>query len=131
MKNVLRFIVFSADLEYRYLLYTVQMVVWSMTIAWDQLIVENILSAGIIVGSIYLEQWRHRRSQIKEERKTKGRIIMYLTDGLQKRLNFIDETHKYSDFKPFFTDMWDTIILAGKHALLPFELFQSLQRTYS
>jgi len=29
------------------------------------------------------------------------------------------------------TDMWDTIILAGKHALLPFELFQSLQRTYS
>jgi hypothetical protein len=27
--------------------------------------------------------------------------------------------------------MWDAIILAGKHALLPFELFQSLQRTYS
>jgi hypothetical protein len=77
-----------------------------------------------------LGQWGHRRSQIIEERKTKGRIIMYLTDGLQKRLNFIDETHKYSDFKPFFTDMWDAIILAGKHALLPFELFQSLQRTY-
>jgi hypothetical protein len=102
-----------------------------MTIVWDQLIVENILLAGIIVGSIYLEQWGHRRSQIIEERKTKGRIIMYLTDDLQKRLNFIDETHKYSDFKPFFTDMWDAIILAGKHALLPFELFQSLQRTYS
>jgi hypothetical protein len=56
---------------------------------------------------------------------------MYLTDDLQKRLNFIDETHRYSDFKPFFTDMWGAIILAGKHALLPFELFQSLQRTYS
>ena len=56
---------------------------------------------------------------------------MYLTDDLQKRLNFIDETHKYSDFKPFFTDMWDAIILTGKHALLPFELFQSLQPTYS
>jgi hypothetical protein len=102
-----------------------------MTIVWDQLIVENILLAGIIVGSIYLEQWGHRRSQIIEERKTKGRIIMYLTDDLQQRLNFIDETHKYNDFKPFFTDMWDAIILAGKHALLPFELFQSLQRTYS
>ncbi|MFY9871213.1 MAG: hypothetical protein WAK17_15970 [Candidatus Nitrosopolaris sp.] len=50
---------------------------------------------------------------------------------MQKRLNFIDETHQYSDYKPFFTDMWDAIILAGKHALLPFELFQSLQRTYS
>jgi hypothetical protein len=102
-----------------------------MTIVWDQLIVENILLAGIIVGSIYLEQWGHRRSQIIEERKTKGRIIMYLTDDLKQRLNFIDETHKYGDFKPFFTDMWDAIILAGKHALLPFELFQSLQRTYS
>jgi hypothetical protein len=98
---------------------------------WDQLIVENILLAGIIVGSIYLEQWGHTRSQIIEERKTKGRIIIYLADDLQKRLNFIDETHKYSDFKPFFTDMWDAVILAGKHALLPFELFQSLQRTYS
>jgi hypothetical protein len=56
---------------------------------------------------------------------------MYLADDLQKRLNFIDETHQYSDYKPFFTDMWDAIILAGKHVLLRFELFQSLQRTYS
>jgi len=54
---------------------------------------------------------------------------MYLTDDLQKRLNFIDETYQYNDYKPFFTDMWDAIILAGKHALLRFELFQSLQRT--
>lgn len=102
-----------------------------MTIVWDQLIVENILLAGIIVGSIYLEQWGHRRSQIGEEKESRRRIIMYVTDDLQKRLDFIDETHLYSDFKPFFTDMWDAIILAGKHALLPFELFQSLQRTYS
>lgn len=56
---------------------------------------------------------------------------MYLADDLQKRLNFIDETYQYNDYKPFFTDMWDAIILAGKHALLRFELFQSLQRTYS
>jgi hypothetical protein len=102
-----------------------------MTIVWDQLIVENILLAGIIVGSIYLEQWGHRRSQISEEKESRRRIIMYIADDLQKRLNFIDETHQYSDYKPFFTDMWDAIILAGKHALLPFELFQSLQRTYS
>jgi len=27
--------------------------------------------------------------------------------------------------------MWDAVILAGKHALLTFELFQSLQRSYS
>ncbi|MGB7638584.1 MAG: hypothetical protein WBL88_13555 [Nitrososphaeraceae archaeon] len=40
-----------------------------MTIVWDQLIVENTLLAGIIVGSIYLEQWGHKRSQINEERE--------------------------------------------------------------
>ena len=27
--------------------------------------------------------------------------------------------------------MWDAVILTGKQALLPFELFQNLQRTYS
>ena len=42
---------------------------------------------------------------------------MYLADDLQKRLNFIDETYQYSDYKPFFTDMW--AILA---ALLRFEI---------
>jgi hypothetical protein len=56
---------------------------------------------------------------------------MFIVDDLQKRLDFIEETYQYKDFKPFFTDMWDAIVLAGKHALLPFELFQSLQRTYS
>jgi hypothetical protein len=49
----------------------------------------------------------------------------------KKRLDFIEETYQYKDFKSFFTDMWDAIVLAGKHALLPFELFQSLQCTYS
>jgi hypothetical protein len=65
---------------------------WTMTIVWDQLIIENILLAGIIVGSIYLEQWGHRRSQIIEERNTKGQIIMYLTDDLQKRLSLMKRT---------------------------------------
>jgi hypothetical protein len=101
-----------------------------MTIAWDQLIVENILLAGIIVDSIYLEQWGHRRSQIIEERKTKGRIMMYLTDDFQK-----DSTSLMKSISTVILSLslqiWDAIILAGKHALLPFELFQSLQRTYS
>ena len=56
---------------------------------------------------------------------------MFIVDDLQKRLDFIEETYTYKDFKPLFTDMWDAIVLAGKHALLPFEIFQSLQRTYS
>jgi len=27
--------------------------------------------------------------------------------------------------------MWDAVILAGKHSLIPFNAFQNLQRTYS
>jgi hypothetical protein len=27
--------------------------------------------------------------------------------------------------------MWDAVILSGKQSLLPFELFQSIQRSYS
>ena len=92
---------------------------------------ENTLLAGIIVGSIYLELWGHKRSQRKEEKENTKRIMMFIVDDLQKRLDFIEETYQYKDFKPLFTDMWDAIVLAGKHALLPFELFQSLQRTYS
>jgi hypothetical protein len=102
-----------------------------LTIVWDQLIVENTLLAGIIIGSIYLELWGFKRSQIKEEKESTRRIMMFIVDDLQKRLHFIEETYQYKDFKPFFTDMWDAVVLAGKHALLPFELFQSLQRTYS
>ena len=92
---------------------------------------ENTLLAGIIVGSIYLELWGFKRSQLKEDKENTKRIMMFIADDLQKRLDFIEEIHEYKDFKPLFTDMWDAIILAGKHALLPFELFQSLQRTYS
>ena len=64
-------------------------------------------------------------------RKTRKNIIKFIENDLEQRLNFIEESLKYKDYKPFFTDMWDAVILAGKHALLSFELFQSLQRSYS
>jgi hypothetical protein len=43
----------------------------------------------------------------------------------------MDESLQFKYYKPFFTDMWDAVVLAGKHPLLPFSLFQNLQRTYS
>ena len=49
----------------------------------------------------------------------------------KQRLHFIEESLQYKDYKPFFTDMWDAIILSGKQSLLSFELFKSVQRTYS
>jgi hypothetical protein len=102
-----------------------------MVIEWDVVIVEMSLLAGIIYFSVYLEHWAYMRTQKKEEEKTRKNIIKFIENDLEQRLNFIEESLKYKDYKPFFTDMWDAVILAGKHALLSFELFQSLQRSYS
>ena len=46
-------------------------------------------------------------------------------------MRFIEESHQYKDYKPFFTDMWDAIILTGRHSLLSFETFEDLEHTYS
>jgi hypothetical protein len=72
---------------------------------WDQVVIENTLLAAIIVRSIYLEQWAHDRSHVKEEKQTKKRILLFTADDLQKKLDFIKETYQYNDYKPFFTDM--------------------------
>jgi hypothetical protein len=102
-----------------------------LAIEWDVIIVEMTLLAAIIYFSVYLEHWAYTRSQKQEEKKTRKNIMMFIKNDLEQRLHFIDESLQYKDYKPFFTDMWDAVVLAGKHALLPFELFQSLQRTYS
>ena len=102
-----------------------------MTIEWDVLIVEMSFLAAIIYFSVYLEHWVYTRSQKQEEKRTRRNIMMFIKNDLEQRLHFIEESLQYKDYKPFFTDMWDAVVLAGKHALLPFELFQILQRTYS
>ncbi len=33
--------------------------------------------------------------------------------------------------KPFITDMWDAVIIAGKQSLLDFKLFRNIQCAYS
>jgi hypothetical protein len=76
-----------------------------MVTEWDQVVIENTLLAAIIVGSIYLEQWAHDRSHVKEEKQTKKRILLFTADDLQKKLDFIKETYQYNDYKPFFKDM--------------------------
>jgi hypothetical protein len=102
-----------------------------MAIAWDYLSVELVLLAGIIYFSVYLEHGVYRRSQLKKDERTIKNIIRYIKDYLEHRLGFMEESFHYNDYKPFFTDMWDAVILSGKQSLLPFELFQSLQRSYS
>ena len=78
-----------------------------------------------------MEQWIHMRSERHLERKTAKNVIIFIKDDLEQRLRFIEECNQYGDYKPFFTDMWDSVVFAGKHTLISFELFQTIQRTYS
>ena len=100
-----------------------------MTIALDQVVVENTLLAAIIVGSIYLERWLEEKARRRKERETKKNTINFIINDLENKLRFIEESHQYKDYKPLFTDMWDAVILTGRHSLLPFEIFEDLQHT--
>jgi hypothetical protein len=102
-----------------------------LAIEWDSLIVEMVLFAAIIYFSVYLEHWAYSRSQRQEGKRTRMNIMRFIRGDLERRLRFINESLQYKDFKLFFTDMWDAVVLAGKHALLHFELFQSLHSAYS
>ena len=90
-----------------------------------------VILAEIIWFAVYIEHWNWRRIEREKERKEKKYLIFFIDNDLTQRLRFIDESLKFKDYKPFFTDMWDAVVLAGKHPLLPFVLFQNLQRTYS
>lgn len=102
-----------------------------MVIAWDQVLIENILLATIIVGSIYFERWLEEKARRRKETETKKKTIIFVINDLENKLRFKEESNQYKDYKPFFTDMWDAIILTGRHSLLSFETFEDLQHTYS
>ena len=102
-----------------------------LAIEWDYLFVEMVLLAGIIWFTVYLEHWSYKRSQREQDKQTKNNLFIFIKDDLEQRLHFIDESLQYRDYKPFFTDMWDAIILSGNHSLVSFELFKNIQRTYS
>lgn len=103
----------------------------NILIQWDSLVIEMLLLAAIIWFAVYLEHWTYRRSEKQKEDKARKFLVIFIDNDLRQRLRFIDESQQFKDYKPFFTDMWDAIVLAGQHSLLPFSLFQNLQRTYS
>ncbi|HEY7079258.1 MAG TPA: hypothetical protein VH500_06125 [Nitrososphaeraceae archaeon] len=100
-------------------------------IQWDSLIVEMLILASIIWFTVYLEHLTYRRTEKQKEQKERKNLIIFIDDDLRQRLRFIDESQQFKDYKPFFTDMWDAVVLAGNQSLLPFNVFQNLQRTYS
>ena len=102
-----------------------------LEIEWVQLIIEMSALAGIIFGAVYVEHWNYRRIQKNEETGTRNKILVLINNDLDRKLRFIDESIQYKDYKPFFTDIWDAVILSGKQTLLPFETIENLQHTYS
>jgi hypothetical protein len=102
-----------------------------LAIEWDVLVVEMSLLAAIIYGAIFVESWFEKRKARNEEEKMKKKILMIVADDLNKQLQFIEESVRDKDFKPFHTSIWDAVILGGKQTLLPFDIFEKLQDTYS
>ena len=102
-----------------------------LEIEWIRLIIEMSVLAGIIFGAVYVDHWNHRRIQKNEETGTRKKILVLINNDLDRKLRFIDESIQYKDYKPFFTDIWDAVILSGKQTLLPFEVIENLQHTYS
>ena len=90
-----------------------------------------LILAAIIWFTVYLEHWTYRRTEKQKEQKEIKNLIIFIDDDLKQTLRFIDESQQFKDYKPFFTDMWDAVVLAGNQSLLPFNVFQNLQRTYS
>lgn len=102
-----------------------------MAIEWDVLIAEMAMLGAIIYGAIYVENWVEKRKLRRKEKEDARRTVKFVANDLKKKLRFIEDSVQYKDFKPFFTDMWDAVILGGKQTVLTFELFENLQHTYS
>jgi hypothetical protein len=102
-----------------------------LAIEWDVLIAEMAMLGAIIYGAIYVENWVEKRKLRRKEKEDARRTVKFVANDLKKKLRFIEDSVQYKDFKPFFTDMWDAVILGGKQIVLPFELFENLRHTYS
>jgi hypothetical protein len=98
---------------------------------WEYLIVESIILAVIIFGAVYVEHWNYRRMQKNEDKATRKKILLLIEEDLIRKLRFIEESIQYKDYKPFFTDVWDSVILSGKQTLLQLKTIENLEHTYS
>lgn len=98
---------------------------------WDYLLVESVILAAMIFGAVYVEHWNYRRVQKNENNTVRKKILLLIEEDLVRKLRFIKESDQYKDYKPFFTDVWDSVILSGKQTLLPFDIIKNLEHTYS
>lgn len=102
-----------------------------MAIEFENIIIESVILAVIIFGAVYLELWYYRRYQKIEDEKTKKMILRLIKEDLTRKQRFLEESITFKDYKPFFTNVWDSIILSGKQTLLSFELINNFEHSYS
>jgi len=63
-----------------------------MAIEWDSVVVEMVLLAVIIYGAVWVEVNVEKRRIRKEEAVTRRQIIQFVTDDLNGKLRFINES---------------------------------------
>ena len=85
----------------------------------------------IIFGAVFLEIWLYRKSEKIKETNTRKRMSDLIRTDLRRKIRFINDSSEYKDYKPFFTDVWDAVVLSGKQTLFPFETIENLQHCYS
>jgi len=98
---------------------------------WNYVIIESTILAIIIYSAMFVDHWNSRRVQKIEDNSLRKKILMLIKEDLTRKMRFINESTKYKDYKPFFTDVWDSVIISGKQTLLKFEIIQNLEHTYS
>ena len=102
-----------------------------LDIEWYKIIIESIILSIIIFGAVFLEIWLYRKSEKIKEVNTRKRMLDLIRTDLQRKIRFINDSSEYKDYKPFFTDVWDAVVLSGKQTLFPFETIENLQHCYS
>jgi hypothetical protein len=100
-------------------------------VEWYKIIIESIILSIIIIGAVFLEIWLHRKSEKIKENNIKKRLLDLIRTDLRRKIRFINDSSEYKDYKPFFTDVWDAVVLSGKQTLFPFETIENLQHCYS
>ena len=103
----------------------------NLMIDWEYLLIESTILATIIFGAVYVENWNSRRIKKNDNNSIRKKILLLIEEDLVRKLRFIDESNQYKDYKPFFTDVWDSIILSGKQTLFQFDIIKNLEHTYS
>ena len=102
-----------------------------LDIEWYKIIIESVILSIIIFGAVFLEIWLYRKSEKIKETNTRKRMLDLIRTDLRRKIRFINDSSEYKDYKPFFTDVWDAVVLSGKQTLFPFETIENLQHCYS